>query len=504
MSSISSVQSPTPQLAFSDQPSFKLNIFSKTRNSIVQSTLVPSMPSPPVSPHPKVASMACSPSKPPPRTGSKMPIVSPVSSRSMSPSSANTITEKTTPETSPSPHLRLSILAATAEKRVLSETSSNNIRAEKKLKHDKETGISEPAHAIAKPVTRSPLPAPINVARKPILKTQPPAVGQPRKSPVELDLLVEKLKEPFPPPEIKPFGTYHLENFGTAAPLTSCCWDRMKQNPRAYLASERKTLLRYKRHTPKSPNHVVTAHSTVRKARALQAAPASTRSKPSTATVSPVEPFESRATRNRKASSKALAAALDLSLPNTKESGAVTSIAPKTPLSTPKKPRAKPASETASKTPKSAKARTAVRSPKTPKTPRSGLSSTGAVQSRVHDLPDSLIADYAPPPSSLPAGKSLRVEWKGSPVDLSADPLVSQVPAAELQLAATLRLTCQMYMDSKKRLFAEKVHRLKNGLPFRRTDAQKACRIDVNKASRLFTAYEKVGWLEDAWFQKFL
>ena len=49
-----------------------------------------------------------------------------------------------------------------------------------------------------------------------------------------------------------------------------------------------------------------------------------------------------------------------------------------------------------------------------------------------------------------------------------------------------------VYLDSKRRLFYEKVSRLRQGKGFRRTDAQKACRIDVNKASRLFAAFEKL------------
>lgn len=117
------------------------------------------------------------------------------------------------------------------------------------------------------------------------------------------------------------------------------------------------------------------------------------------------------------------------------------------------------------------------------------------------------LPDYSPPFSTLPANnnvKCLKVEWKGSSMDLSADPLRYKLHSAELVLAQTLRLPCDLYLDSKRRLFCEKVHRLKQGMPFRRTDAQKACRIDVNKASRLFAAYEKIGWLNDDKFTKYL
>ncbi|ANB13407.1 hypothetical protein AWJ20_1697 [Sugiyamaella lignohabitans] len=142
----------------------------------------------------------------------------------------------------------------------------------------------------------------------------------------------------------------------------------------------------------------------------------------------------------------------------------------------------------------------------TPRRPvsRAPSSSRSSTPSRVHDLSLSQITDYSPSPDTLPPGKSLRAEWKGAPMDLSDDPNVHLLHPAEVHLASVLRLPGDLYLDSKKRLFAEKVHRMRQGLPFRRTDSQKACRIDVNKASRLFSAFEKVGWLEDHHFKRFL
>ncbi|KAG0672097.1 hypothetical protein C6P45_004112 [Maudiozyma exigua] len=116
------------------------------------------------------------------------------------------------------------------------------------------------------------------------------------------------------------------------------------------------------------------------------------------------------------------------------------------------------------------------------------------------------LPDYAPSVNTLPSdnAKCLKIEWRGSPMDLSHDPLKNRLHPAELILAQVLRLPCDLYLDSKRRFFLEKVCRLRKGLAFRRTDAQKACRIDVNKASRLFAAFEKVGWLNDKNFSKFL
>lgn len=111
------------------------------------------------------------------------------------------------------------------------------------------------------------------------------------------------------------------------------------------------------------------------------------------------------------------------------------------------------------------------------------------------------IPDHSPDPLTLPSNpKCLKIEWKGQPMDLSNDPNIHLLHPAEIILASVLRLPVLVYLDSKKRLFFEKRERVIEGKQFRRTDAQKACRIDVNKASRLFAAFEKVGWLEDEHF----
>lgn len=115
------------------------------------------------------------------------------------------------------------------------------------------------------------------------------------------------------------------------------------------------------------------------------------------------------------------------------------------------------------------------------------------------------IEDFCPSLDTLPSNnKSLRADWKGQSMDLSDDPLIDLLHPAEVVLASTLRLPCSVYLDSKRRIFFEKVKRMRGDLPFRRTDAQKSCKIDVNKASRLFAAFEKVGWFDERHFEKFL
>lgn len=110
------------------------------------------------------------------------------------------------------------------------------------------------------------------------------------------------------------------------------------------------------------------------------------------------------------------------------------------------------------------------------------------------------VADYTPPLSSL-GNKSLKVDWKGNALDLSKDPYAYLLHPEELKLAANLRLDCATYLTSKRRIFESRRECFLRSppKPFRKTDAQQACNIDVNKASKLWTAYDSVGWFEDHW-----
>ncbi len=113
--------------------------------------------------------------------------------------------------------------------------------------------------------------------------------------------------------------------------------------------------------------------------------------------------------------------------------------------------------------------------------------------------------DYCPPSDDLPVKpNSLKVDWKGNPLDLSSDPFRHLLHPDELLLAAGLRLDCATYLTSKRRIFERRLECAKIGKEFRKTDAQQACKIDVNKASKLWTAYEKVGWLDLRHMRKFI
>lgn len=111
------------------------------------------------------------------------------------------------------------------------------------------------------------------------------------------------------------------------------------------------------------------------------------------------------------------------------------------------------------------------------------------------------LEDLSPPLDSLPQGRpnSLKVEWKGNALDLSNDPHRHLLHPDELILASNLRLDCATYLTSKRRIFLRRRECALIGKEFRKTDAQQACKIDVNKASKLWQAFDKVGWLNIEW-----
>lgn len=157
----------------------------------------------------------------------------------------------------------------------------------------------------------------------------------------------------------------------------------------------------------------------------------------------------------------------------------------------------------AKRTPKSTPKQKAADSFDTPNssTPKpSRVIGTNRDDTDYHSLPD-----YSPPIDTLQGNsKGLKADWKGQVLDLSNDPDRHALDPAEVNLAATLRLSCATYLCSKRRIFEARLAALRIGKEFRKTDAQQACKIDVNKASKLWTAYEKVGWFKPELFRKYI
>ena len=123
------------------------------------------------------------------------------------------------------------------------------------------------------------------------------------------------------------------------------------------------------------------------------------------------------------------------------------------------------------------------------------------------DVDYSSLPNYAPPTDTLPPGnpKILKADWASNNVlNLSNDPDRHMLHEAEINLAGTLRLSCATYLCSKRRIFEARLNALRINKEFRKTDAQQACKIDVNKASKLWTAFDKVGWFGKGFFLQYL
>ena len=111
------------------------------------------------------------------------------------------------------------------------------------------------------------------------------------------------------------------------------------------------------------------------------------------------------------------------------------------------------------------------------------------------------ILDFCPPLTSLAtASKPLKVQWKGSPLDITGQADYAELDAQEADLATELRLLPTQYLANKRRMFSAKVEYIRMGKSFTKTAAQTVTNIDVNKTSKLWEAFDRVGWWDEKWF----
>ncbi|KAF9291015.1 hypothetical protein BGZ68_005436 [Mortierella alpina] len=101
------------------------------------------------------------------------------------------------------------------------------------------------------------------------------------------------------------------------------------------------------------------------------------------------------------------------------------------------------------------------------------------------------------PISSLESTPLPLVQWKGSPLDISHAPGFAKLHSHEVYVASTLRLTPAVYLSCKQTLISASRGYAKTGKLFRKSDAQKLCKIDVNKTSKLWEVFARFGWLSN-------
>ncbi|KAJ2694491.1 hypothetical protein H4218_005589 [Coemansia sp. IMI 209128] len=96
-----------------------------------------------------------------------------------------------------------------------------------------------------------------------------------------------------------------------------------------------------------------------------------------------------------------------------------------------------------------------------------------------------------------PTTASCSVKWtKAAPMDVSTYPQVELLAPAERECCSILRLLPNQYLAIKQSLV-----RAGRTLPkgtFKKRDAQKLCRVDVNKTSKVFEWFCKLEWIPQA------
>ncbi|KAJ2785205.1 hypothetical protein H4R18_000656 [Coemansia javaensis] len=96
-----------------------------------------------------------------------------------------------------------------------------------------------------------------------------------------------------------------------------------------------------------------------------------------------------------------------------------------------------------------------------------------------------------------PHTSTCSVKWtKAAPIDISEYPMAEHLAQAERECCSILRLLPTQYLDIKQALV--RAGRTRPAGTFKKRDAQKLCRVDVNKTSRVFEWFSKLGWIPPA------
>jgi hypothetical protein len=134
---------------------------------------------------------------------------------------------------------------------------------------------------------------------------------------------------------------------------------------------------------------------------------------------------------------------------------------------------------------------------------------TKTTASKESDLHWREMTDYSPPIETLAAATSALAkgtEWNhgNGLLDISNEQDFAELHPDEVALSKTLRLKPVQYLSNKRRIFEAKVSHLRDNKTFTKTAAQNATNIDVNKASQLWLAFDRVGWFKTEHFERFL
>jgi SWIRM domain len=116
------------------------------------------------------------------------------------------------------------------------------------------------------------------------------------------------------------------------------------------------------------------------------------------------------------------------------------------------------------------------------------------------------VENYSPDPwETLPDNSNAmgKPQWPSPPKDLRNDPNFDKLHPAEVTVAQCLNLSAGRYLYTKRKIFANRLKYYREGRGFGKTNAQEDCGCDVNKASKLWDAFTKVGWGDGKHMEKF-
>ncbi|KAJ2334725.1 hypothetical protein GGI00_001714 [Coemansia sp. RSA 2681] len=89
------------------------------------------------------------------------------------------------------------------------------------------------------------------------------------------------------------------------------------------------------------------------------------------------------------------------------------------------------------------------------------------------------------------------VKWnKADPINVSDKPMADKLAPAESHCCSVLRILPEQYLAIKLTLLKEGRTRLPGS--FKKRDAQRLCRIDVNKTSKIYEWFVTLGWLPES------
>ncbi|KAJ2771500.1 hypothetical protein IWQ57_002185 [Coemansia nantahalensis] len=106
-----------------------------------------------------------------------------------------------------------------------------------------------------------------------------------------------------------------------------------------------------------------------------------------------------------------------------------------------------------------------------------------------------ILADGDDVSNIVPQSKRSTVKWtKAYPIEVRAKPMANKLAAAEIHCCSVLRILPEQYLTIKRLLLREGLSRQPPG-SFKKRDAQRLCRIDVNKTSKIYEWFVTMGWL---------